>query len=916
MEKTILLIDGSSFIFRAFHALPNLTAPDGSHTGATYGIINMLKQMQKKYTALKWGCVFDVKGGSFRNEIYPAYKAHRPAAPTELISQLKNIYAIISDLGIPVIMKNGFEADDIIGTIAVNAQKLGYKVLIATSDKDFAQLVNQQVTLINTMTDEVLDEQGVLSKFGVAPNQIIDYLALIGDKVDNVPGVEKCGPKTAVKWLAQFKTLENLLTYQNDISGVVGENLRKASEWLKTGKTLVTIDTGVDLSDILPLGLENLVLSEPKVDSLVKHYSKLGFKNWLRQLQNTTATAATDLFNNPSQEYQDKALVTEKNKCPNTIIQIESEVEFTRIIAEIIKNNVPIVLVAIPDNIKQPNYLKHIFIGYKNFIYIVNNQIVAQDELFSDITPLTNHYQKAIGQLMTSPTPKITANAKELFQMLSVMQLELANVIGDVTLAHYVLDSRQPHSISYIFEQVLQLNVTDLPSNLSKNGKSSQLIIDAAESNIKNCTIICQHIALVEQILRNKFDQQELKLYSEVELPLARLLTKIEANGIMVDVDKFKVLEQQLTSKLAALEHKIHALAGCAFNINSPKQLQDILFDQLKLPTQGLKKNSTGFSTDENTLSTLQKQGIHIATLLLEYRTLSKLLNTYIVKLPPLVDKQQRLHTTYDQTVVISGRLASRDPNLQNIPVRHDLGREIRQCFIAQPKHVLICADYSQIELRVLAHFSQDENLIYAFNHGLDIHSTTASQIFNKPIAEISRDERRYAKIINFSLLYGKSVFGLSNELDIDRATAKAYIDTYFAKYPKVLICLDSLKQSAHTNGYVTTAFGRKIYLPNINSQNKIIRDAEERVSLNAPMQGTSADIIKIAMNNVDRWLKQNKLKTKLILQVHDELILEAPEVEAEIVQQHIQELMTQNIELSVKLEVSVKTASNWDAAH
>lgn len=916
MENTVLLIDGSSFVFRAFHALPNLTAPDGSHTGATYGIINMLKQMQKKYTALRWGCVFDVKGGSFRNEIYPAYKAHRPPAPTELISQLKNIYNIISDLGIPVIMKTGFEADDIIGTIAVNAQKLGYKVLIATSDKDFAQLVNTQVTLINTMTDEILDEQGVLSKFGVAPSQIIDYLALIGDKIDNIPGVEKCGPKTAVKWLAQFQTLENLLTSQDEIAGVVGQNLRKAAKWLETGKTLVTIDTGVDLSDILPLGLENLVLSEPKVDNLIQHYSQLGFKNWLRQLQSTTTTATTDLFNNPAQESQNKTLDAEKNKCPDTIVQIANATEFAKVVTEIIKDNIPIALIAVPDNIKQPNYLKHIFIGYKDHIYIVNNQIAAQDELFSDITPVTNDYHKIIGQLMASPTPKITANAKELFQMLSGMQLELNNVVGDVTLAHYVLDSRQPHSISYIFEQVLHMDVTDLPSNLSKNGKSSQLMIDATENNIKNCTIICQNITLVEQILRNKLDQQELKLYSEIELPLAKLLTKIEANGIMVDVHKFKVLEQKLTLKLATLEHQIYALAGCAFNINSPKQLQDILFGQLKLPTQGLKKNSTGFSTDENTLSTLQKQGIEIATLLLEYRTLSKLLNTYIVKLPPLVDKQQRLHTTYDQTVVISGRLASRDPNLQNIPVRHDLGREIRQCFIAPAKHVLICADYSQIELRVLAHFSQDENLIYAFNHGLDIHSTTASQIFNKPIEDISRDERRYAKIINFSLLYGKSVFGLSNELDIDRATAKAYIDTYFAKYPKVLSCLDGLKQSAHTNGYVTTAFGRKIYLPSINSHNKIIRDAEERVSLNAPMQGTSADIIKIAMNNVERWLYQNKLATKLILQVHDELILEAPEAEVELVQQHIQALMTQNIELSVKLEVSVKTAPDWDAAH
>jgi DNA polymerase I len=985
MENSLLLIDGSSFIFRAFHALPNLTAPNGQATGAIYGITNMLKQMQKRFTTKRWICVFDTAGGNFRNEIYPEYKANRAKMPEELASQLQDIYSIIEDLGIPVIMKSGFEADDIIGTLAINAKVAGFNVVIATGDKDFAQLVDENITLINTMSNEILDIQGVIDKFGVLPSQIIDYLALVGDKVDNIPGVDKCGPKTAVKWLNEYKTLDQLIQNQHNIGGVVGNNLRQSTTWLPTAKKLVTIKTDLDLSNFIDKSIHQIKCTQPAIENLISHYSRLGFKTWLKQLQEqygTTNSYASinhdtsllneinDNENNNSGNNDTLKIITDSNTpqtsnatdkakqlltIPPRIFNICNLDDLQRNCDLILKNPQPIGLILIPDSSTKLGHIKCALItqysinkDQLNIFTIDNSQALAMDTKLSNLADSNSDTLLATGSDLfdeldrqnqqdneAKPTtchlndlmqePKlleifahkeiITINCKEIFHIATQLKFTINNIVGDIALGYYLLNSYKSRGINAVLQDILGITCLEIPSSFDKNNKHTQALID--DSNlINNCTNIAQYILVAEELIKSRLSEQEIFLYKQIEIPLARTLTKMEETGVKLNIGLFKQLEQDISLKLHTLEQNIYQESRQEFNIGSPKQLQEVLFNQMKLPTDGLKKNTSGFSTDENTLNILQQKGFIIAQYLLEYRMLSKLLNTYVSKLPSYIDNNSRIHTTFDQTMVISGRLSSKDPNLQNIPVKNDWGRKIRQCFVASEGCVLICADYSQIELRILTHFCQDENLLYAFNQNLDIHSITASQIFGVEVTQVDREQRRYAKIINFSLLYGKTVFGLANELNIDRATAKAYIDTYFAKYPKVLSFLNQLKHDAHDSGYVTTAFGRKIYLPNINSHNKIIREAEERVSLNAPMQGTSADIIKIAMNNINQWLIDNQLKSKMILQIHDELILEVPTEEEELVKNNLAILMTSNINLQVKLKVDIKSALNWDEAH
>ena len=899
MDNTLLLIDGSSFIFRAYYAMPNLTAPSGEPTGAVYGVINMLKQMQKKYATKYWGCVFDTIGKTFRDHLYPEYKAGRSETPPDLIPQFENIYAIIKALGIPVIFKEGIEADDIIGSIAIAAKNNGYKVLIATSDKDFAQLVDDDITLINTMTDEKLDHNGVINKFGVAPDKIIDYLSLVGDKIDNVPGVEKCGPKTACKWLNEYGNLENIIANSSKFSGVVGENLRKAEPWLKTAKTLVTIKHDLDLSDFLPNNnFSDLIIKPVNIELLKEYYSKLGFKSWLNQLSNETHNSIKNSVAIPNK------------KLPQITLKTEKDIQNT--LDKLITKKIPVALLVIPDNFLNPIQIKFIFIATDDTIYIIDIENKHHD-LFATENDSSNTLKLLI-PFFNSNLHKIAINYKDLISLLSKFNITVNNVRGDILLAHYVKNSRINHSLSAIYSEILNLEVIDIPKIHSKTTKDSIWNRNNNDAIIKECSMIIEHALFVEEQIRIQLDKKELIIYHDIELPLANILVKIENEGVLLDINKFKIIENELISKLKDLENNIYHSAKTTFNINSPKQLQEILFKNLNIPTTGIKKNISGvFSTDEDTLIILEKQGITIAKYLLEYRMLNKLLNTYVDKLPKMVDKNNKVHTTFEQAVVASGRLSSKDPNLQNIPNRNEFGRRIRECFIAEPNHVLICADYSQIELRILAHFSNDENLIAAFNNNLDIHSITASEVFEKPIEEISKEERRKAKIINFSLLYGKTVYGLSQELDIDRATAKIYIDTYFAKYPKIKECLEKIKNDAHNDGFVSTLWGRKIYLPNINSNNKIIREAEERLALNAPMQGTSADIIKIVMGNIDKWLSENKLATKIILQVHDELILHVPDSEKQLIETNLVRLMIDSITLKVKLSVNLKTAKNWD---
>lgn len=904
MNKTLILIDGSSFVYRAFHAMPELRSPSGEPTGATYGIVNMLKQLQKKYPTSYWGCIFDVPGKTFREVLYPEYKANRPSTPKELVMQIKNIHQIITNLGIPVISQVGIEADDIIGSIAILGKSLNYKVLIATGDKDFAQLVDDDITLINTMNNELLDINGVVKKFGVNPNQIIDYLTLIGDKSDNIPGVNKCGPKTATTWLTKYHSLENIYLNLTELKGVVAANLKEAQQWLTMAKALVTIDTKLDLSQLLPDSIESLKLKTPDIEALKVQYHQLGFKTWLSQLSNDTTSAKADTISSLINPIVSPLLspVTTKR------VLIQNMEQIKQIVALLISKGELIAITIVPDmNLNSLN-LSYLFISTQTTTYIINNQQQQADLL--DNKTIGLDYSIAIKELLASNLPKVCYCYKDTLNLLYQNSYPLNNVVADVNIAHYLLNSRLPQVLSKIYKSYLGLDVIDIALRLSEFDKKS--VLNSSTKLVENACLINENLITLEHYLLNQLSQNELNIYHNIELPIAKVLTDMENTGIQLDVNKFKQLSSTITSKIKELEDTIYKKANAVFNINSNKQLQQVLFEQMGLPTTNIAKNTTGYSTDEASLNILADSGFDIANSLLEYRNLSKLLNTYIDKLPLLVDKDQRVHTTYQQTLVTSGRLSSKEPNLQNIPIKSSYANLIRQGFIAGAGTQLIRADYSQIELRILAHLSKDEELIEAFNNKLDIHLITASEIFNKPVNSINSEERRYAKTINFSILYGKSIFGLAKELKIERNVAKEYIQKYFAKYPKILYFLEDIKEQARLNGYVSTILGRKIYLPNLNNRNKILREGEERLAINAPMQGSSADIIKLAMLNIDKWLGDNKLHSKLLLQIHDELILEVPIDEIDIVKANIANLMTNVVDLEVDLEVEMKIASSW----
>ncbi len=940
MNKTILLIDGSSFIFRAFYAVKNLSAPNGMPTNAIYGIVNMLKQMQKKYTTTNWVCVFDAKGKTFRDEIYPEYKANRRETPDELKVQFPYIHELIADLGIPVIIQDGVEADDVIATIAKKYAALGYQILIATGDKDFAQIVDDKIILVNTMTNEILDHHGVIDKFGVRPDQIIDYLSLIGDSVDNVPGVHKCGPKTAQKWLTEFDSIANLIINQEKLSGVVGENFRQAIEWLPTAQKLITIDCQVNIDSYDINRLENLRLKSANWSKLAEVYRELNFRTWLKEAeaQLATITPATaslvsnsssivsttsdsieedsDLFSsNANSDYQQNIAPAPQNK---HIAKIQTVAELQSVISMLIAEAKETAFnIYLDDNSNTSSQLCAVAIISNTTLYLIElSNTNTQELLFADDSE-TQQKLLILAKYWQSELPKICFDYKKQLYILAQYNISLNSVTGDLQLASYIQNSLQTNDLASIINRIIpQAQCQSYAEFLGKGAKRINFSTLGAQEKLTFITANSQNILEVHQNILLSLSQEEQKLYLQVELPLAGLLFQLEKVGMKIDITRLKLLSQEMHDKLRKLEDSIQMQAKCVFNVNSPKQLQDILFNQLKLPTNGIKKNTSGYSTDEESLSILAAAGFSIADELLEYRYLNKLLNTYIDRLPEYADSEQLVHTSLEQTIVTSGRLSSKDPNLQNIPVRSDYGQAIRECFIAPDGCQLICADYSQIELRILAHISQDKNLIAAFNSGADIHLATASQIFHKPIEEISKDERRYAKSINFGLIYGKSVFGLAKELKIERAAAKLYIDNYFAQYPSVSAFMENIKKFAHRDGYVETIYGRKIYLANINSGNNILRQAEERLALNAPMQGSAADIIKIAMLNVNQWLAQEDLQTKMILQVHDELIFQVPNNEVEIVMANLARLMNEKTQLSVPLEVEVKVANNWGAAH
>lgn len=901
MNKQIILIDTNSFIHRAYHAVKSLAANDGTPTNAIYGTVQMLKQIKNKFNTELITCVIDAKGKNFRHDIYPEYKANRDKTPDDLIIQIEKIKHIINLLGFPLIIENGVEADDVISTIAKKYSQLDYKVVIVTSDKDFAQVVDSNISLFNTATDEMLDENGVLEKYKIKPNQFADYLALIGDASDNIKGIEKCGKVTAVKWLYSFLNLDNIIANKDKITGKVGDNLRNSIDQLNLARKLVAVDCNVDIKTFNINDLNNLKISEPKFEELIQIYTQLNFRSLL-----------SDLYKKVNKENDIKINTFTNSPITEELVEIKTSNKanyvgsLNEIITEVLKSkskNTAILLINDTQN-DLSSKISYVLIENDLIKYIAKTNDLNDDNLKNEL-----------GRYFNSDLVKISANLSVLYKQIQKLGIYNTNYIlnGDLSLLEYACNSNNNKSdLVYIINKIYNKNTLSFKDFFGKN-LVSEIESESAISYLSSIMeILDSHTYLL-----NKLNQKKQELYFQTDLILAKILHEMSVNGIKIDLNKLSDISDLINKEMKDVEKSIYDVTG-EFNLNSPKQLQTVLFEQMKLSSKGVRKTNYGFSTDEDVLLKLSDDGYTVADSLLRYRHLNKLLNTYVDKLPKEVDLNNFVHTTYNQSQTTTGRLSSKDPNLQNIPIKYKLGQKIRECFIASDEnHTLISADYSQIELRVLAYICKDENLIQAFNNNEDIHLSTAKRIFNKDESQVTNEERRYAKSINFGLIYGKSVFSLAKELKISRAAAKHYVDSYFSQYPKVGVYMSSAKQYAHDNGCVPTIYGRDIILSKINSKNHLERSEAERLALNAPIQGSAADIIKIAMINVYNWLKQNNLKTQMILQVHDELVFNVPNNELEFVLNNLKHVMEDCIKTNdVKMAVNLNYGSNWNVAH
>ena len=924
--KTLLLVDGSSYLYRAFHAMPDLRNRQNEPTGAIQGVLNMLRRLHKEYPADYSACIFDAKGKTFRDDIYPEYKANRASMPDDLRAQVAPLHEAIKAMGWPLIMEEGVEADDVIGALAKQAEREGVRVIISTGDKDIAQLVNEHVTIVNTMSNEVLDIAGVRNKFGLPPERIVDYLILIGDTSDNVPGVEKVGPKTAVKWLTQYGTLENIVANADNITGVVGENLRKALPWLPTARELITIrcDVGIQesLSDLAPRAIDKNKLAE-----LFEHFD---FKSWRRELDTmggepisvtplSMPTSSGDLFAPASETINTPPTETTVEYNPITTrnyVTILSEADLDVWLEKI--NQAKLVCFDTETTSLDPMTAKIVGMSFS---------IKAGSAAY---LPLTHDYFDAPEQLNFSATlakfrpiledsaiKKVGQNLKYDQHILANHGIALRGIAHDTLLQSYVFESHKTHNMDDLAMRHLGIKTISFDEVAGKGVKQvgfNQVTVEVAtDYAAEDADITLQlHQAMYPVI---QADDKLDFIYSHVEMPSREVLFTIERNGVLIDQGMLNRQSNEIGMKLMDLEKQAFELAGQPFNLASPKQLQEILFGKLGIkPT---KKTPSGApSTDEDVLQELALD-YPLPKVLLEYRGLAKLKSTYTDKLPKMINAQTgRVHTSYNQAVAITGRLASSDPNLQNIPVRTAEGRRIREAFIAPNGSVIVSADYSQIELRIMAHLSQDEGMLSAFANNEDIHRATAAEIFGCEREAVTSEQRRYAKVINFGLIYGMSAFGLAQNLNIERSAAQSYIERYFARYPGVRAYMQDTRELAKQKGYVETYFGRRLWVPEINSSNGMRRAGAERAAINAPMQGTAADLIKLAMIAVQNWIAAQQLQTKLIMQVHDELVLEVPEAELDLVKTMLPQLMQNVAKLDVPLLAEVGVGNNWEAAH
>ena len=909
--KTLLLVDGSSYLYRAFHALPELKNKDNHPTGVIYGVLNMLRLTHSQFPSDYSVCIFDAKGKTFRNDIYSDYKANRPKMPEELAIQIEPLKKAITAMGWPMMIKDSVEADDVIGTLSKQANAKKIKVIISTGDKDLAQLVNNDTKLINTMTNEELDIDGVQNKFGVPPSSIIDYLTIIGDKADNVPGIEKVGPKTALKWLNEYKSLEKIVKNSEKFGGVVGENLRKSIDWLPTAKDLITIRCDLDIK----VNWDEFIKKEPNNKILQEIYKEFNFSRWLQDLEKKGSDgykSAEDDLKNTIPTNKDFNFNNKRNYITindeHTLDKWIEAIEAKKIIAidtETDSLNVMIAnLVGISISIDS---------GSACYIPLKHQSSGAIAQLDLDLV-----IKKMKPVLEDETIIKIGQNIKYDAHIFLNYGINILGINEDTMLMSYILESNQSHGMDKLSKKYLGHECISYESLVGKGVKQitfDQVYLeDAAPYAAEDADVTLQLFQNLNVLLKE--NKNLLKVYNEIEIPSMQALIQIERNGVLIDSVILQKQSHEIGEKLIGLEKEAFILADQPFNLSSPKQLREILFEKLNI--KPLKKTPTGTpSTSEEVLKILALD-YPLPKLILEHRSLSKLKTTYTDKLPRMINQATgRVHTSYNQAVAITGRLASSDPNLQNIPIRTAEGRKVREAFIAPQGSKILSADYSQIELRIMAHLSQDDRLIEAFNNDEDIHKITAGEIFNTSIKNITNEQRRYAKVINFGLIYGMSPFGLAKNLNIERSAAQNYIDRYFTQYPSVRQYMDDAKQTAKEKGYVETFFGRRLWLPEINGSNGISRAAAERAAINGPMQGTAADLIKLAMVEVHNWIKKDpQIKGKMIMQVHDELVFEVPDVEVELFKETVPKLMKNVASLSVPLIADIGAGLNWEQAH